>query len=202
VVEIKDTGLGMAPEVLKRLFTPFFTTKPIGAGTGLGLSICHRLVTSVGGEIIVRSAVGQGSTFRICLLAAQRAPQITTRHVTTASVATRPGRILVVDDDPAVASALARSLAKDHDVTIATRAVRRKTWMPLKPLVTCRSSSSRRRLTSHNDATRSAASWWNRSSRTAASRSCVAPALVVAAYRNHTGRCPNRSRSCAGDLPR
>jgi signal transduction histidine kinase len=74
VVEIKDTGPGMSAEVLKRLFTPFFTTKPIGVGTGLGLSICHRLVTSLGGAITVQSVVGHGSTFRIHLLAAQHAP--------------------------------------------------------------------------------------------------------------------------------
>jgi two-component system NtrC family sensor kinase len=69
-VEVRDTGQGMPPAVLARLFTPFFTTKPVGEGTGLGLSICHRIVTAYGGRIEVESQVGKGSVFRVLLPAA------------------------------------------------------------------------------------------------------------------------------------
>ncbi|HEY6722534.1 MAG TPA: ATP-binding protein, partial [Polyangiaceae bacterium] len=51
VVEVRDTGAGIAAHALPRIFDPFFTTKPIGVGTGLGLAICHRIVTALGGEM-------------------------------------------------------------------------------------------------------------------------------------------------------
>jgi two-component system, NtrC family, sensor kinase len=67
VVEISDTGKGMTPETLSKLFTPFFTTKPRGQGTGLGLSISRDIVTRHGGRITVRSELGRGSTFTLYL---------------------------------------------------------------------------------------------------------------------------------------
>ena len=73
IVEVKDTGSGMAPEVLGRIFDPFFTTKPVGVGTGLGLSICHGIITGFGGEISATSEQGKGSTFRISLPALRKA---------------------------------------------------------------------------------------------------------------------------------
>lgn len=66
-VEIRDTGSGIAPDVLGHIFDPFFTTKPAGIGTGLGLAICRRIVSEIGGEIRVETEVGMGSTFRIVL---------------------------------------------------------------------------------------------------------------------------------------
>src|SRR5262249_20794993 len=98
MVEIRDTGSGMSADVMHQLFTPFFTTKPIGVGTGLGLSICHRIVTSIGGEISVDSKLGQGSTFRVYLRATQRQPSPTLPEgVVDAPV--RRGRVLIVDDE-------------------------------------------------------------------------------------------------------
>ncbi|HEX5098540.1 MAG TPA: PAS domain S-box protein [Polyangiaceae bacterium] len=67
VLEVADTGMGIAPEVGARLFEPFFTTKPPGAGTGLGLAMCHGIVTQAGGKIAVRSEPGQGATFQVYL---------------------------------------------------------------------------------------------------------------------------------------
>jgi signal transduction histidine kinase len=57
----------MPREVLARLFTPFFTTKPAGVGSGIGLSISKRIVDSIGGRIEVESEVGRGTTFRVIL---------------------------------------------------------------------------------------------------------------------------------------
>ena len=74
-IDVSDTGSGISPEGLRRLFAPFYTTKPVGVGTGLGLSICQRLVTAMGGTIGMTSEVGRGSVFRVCLpQAAQDTP--------------------------------------------------------------------------------------------------------------------------------
>jgi PAS domain S-box-containing protein len=67
VIEIRDTGHGIPPDLLKLIFDPFFSTKPVGVGTGLGLSICHGIVTAMGGEIAVESTVGRGTCFRVRL---------------------------------------------------------------------------------------------------------------------------------------
>jgi signal transduction histidine kinase len=67
VIEVTDTGCGIAPENLERIFDPFFTTKPVGVGTGLGLPICHRIVSEFGGAMEVESEVGRGTTFRVLL---------------------------------------------------------------------------------------------------------------------------------------
>jgi signal transduction histidine kinase len=64
---VEDTGIGMSEEVMKQIFTPFFTTKDVGQGTGLGLPVVHGIVTSHGGSIQVESKVNQGTRFEIQL---------------------------------------------------------------------------------------------------------------------------------------
>jgi signal transduction histidine kinase len=71
VVEIVDTGSGILPENLPRLFTPFFSTGPIGTGSGRGLAICRRIVRELSGEIEVRSQAGNGTTVSVTIPAAQ-----------------------------------------------------------------------------------------------------------------------------------
>jgi signal transduction histidine kinase len=71
VVSVKDNGPGMAPEVVQRLFTPFFTTKGPGRGTGLGLTITRRVVQSLGGTLQVASTPGEGTEFVVRLPRAQ-----------------------------------------------------------------------------------------------------------------------------------
>ena len=66
-VSVADTGSGIAREHLDKIFSPFFTTKPLGQGTGLGLAICHGIVTSHGGEIRVESEVGVGTRVSMLL---------------------------------------------------------------------------------------------------------------------------------------
>lgn len=66
-IEVEDTGKGIPPAILNRIFEPFFTTKPIGKGTGLGLSLAYGIVQKHHGRIEVKSEVGKGSTFRVCL---------------------------------------------------------------------------------------------------------------------------------------
>ncbi|MBI4512665.1 MAG: PAS domain-containing protein [Gemmatimonadetes bacterium] len=66
-VSFIDTGCGIAPSDLPRIFEPFYTTKPAGKGTGLGLSICHGIISEHGGRIEVNSTLGVGSNFRVVL---------------------------------------------------------------------------------------------------------------------------------------
>ncbi len=120
VVEVSDTGGGIAPENLGRIFDPFFTTKPIGSGTGLGLSICHGIVKSLGGDITVESELGGGTTFRVALPVASqpRAPD----QVADVAGPPRPGRVLVIDDEPAIGRSLGLLLGGEHTVECVTSA--------------------------------------------------------------------------------
>jgi len=70
MIAVRDNGIGISPEDMKMVFTPFFTTKPVGKGTGLGLSVCYRIVAGMGGTIEASSERGVGTTFIIRLPAA------------------------------------------------------------------------------------------------------------------------------------
>jgi CheY-like chemotaxis protein len=119
VVEVSDTGCGIAAHQLGHIFEPFFTTKPIGHGTGLGLSISHGIVQSLGGFIQVESEVGAGSRFRVVIPSHRRAAgrELSAQRAAPAPVARR--RVLVVDDDRGVCEALRAALSGDHDVVLA-----------------------------------------------------------------------------------
>ncbi|MGA9477304.1 MAG: HAMP domain-containing sensor histidine kinase, partial [Desulfobacterales bacterium] len=62
-VRVSDDGSGIAPENIDKIFSPFFTTKPVGKGTGLGLSVCYGIVNNMGGDITVESVTNVGTTF-------------------------------------------------------------------------------------------------------------------------------------------
>jgi CheY-like chemotaxis protein len=123
VVDITDTGTGIPPEIRPRLFTPFFSTKPIGVGTGLGLAISHRIITQFGGTISFDTEVGKGTTFHIALPVSGGAtmPQHT-QKMWTRNPAARRGSVLVVDDEESLAQALRRFLSTEHSVTAVYRA--------------------------------------------------------------------------------
>jgi CheY-like chemotaxis protein len=118
VISVEDTGSGILPEVKARIFEPFFTTKRVGAGTGLGLSICYGIVTGLGGSIDVESTPGKGASFRVRLPASDRARSDYT-EAPPPRVATRRGRVLIVDDDANVARTFALLLKADHDVVVS-----------------------------------------------------------------------------------
>lgn len=123
VVEIADTGPGIAEEIRDRIFEPFFSTKPVGRGTGLGLSICQSLVEAMNGRIEVESTPGKGTTFRLEFPPADGESGDGDSHSEADSLASTAARgnirILLVDDDPQVLEALERRLGRVFDVDTA-----------------------------------------------------------------------------------
>jgi PAS domain S-box-containing protein len=107
---IKDTGVGIPPDVVDRIFDPFFTTRGVGKGTGLGLSLVHGIVTDLGGAIDVKSAIGEGTRFEIWL-------PVTTEVGKPAVEAVRElprGRgetVMIVDDEPTLVALAEEMLA-------------------------------------------------------------------------------------------
>jgi two-component system, NtrC family, sensor kinase len=66
-IQIRDNGMGISPENMGKIFSPFFTTKPVGKGTGLGLSVCYGIINGFGGTMEVKSELNVGTTFVISL---------------------------------------------------------------------------------------------------------------------------------------
>ncbi|MBI4542397.1 MAG: response regulator [Gemmatimonadetes bacterium] len=116
-VDVEDTGRGIPPEVLPKIFESFFTTKPVGTGTGLGLSISLGIVRDLGGDIKVRSAPGQGTTVTV-LLSADTGKQLAAREA-AAPVAAVARKLLLVDDESYILRAYGRVLGKHHEMTAA-----------------------------------------------------------------------------------
>ena len=110
---VMDTGPGIPPALQTRIFEPFFTTKPVGIGTGLGLSLCRGIIERHGGTITVSSQPGQGAIFCVELpvetivSTAPDSPELE-------RVSAVPDKsILIIDDEPSIASGLKRLLSRD-----------------------------------------------------------------------------------------
>jgi len=129
LIEVQDTGSGMATPVRDRIFEPFFTTKE-GEGMGLGLALCKTMVQEAGGTITVESEAGRGSTFRVWLPPAQHptptptppplgpplgSPSAEAGGPAAGARRRARSRLLVVDDEPLVGKTVARALG-EHDV--------------------------------------------------------------------------------------
>ncbi|TKD08388.1 response regulator [Polyangium fumosum] len=117
LVEIRDNGPGIPTEIMNRVFEPFFTTKPVGVGSGLGLSICRSIVSAHGGRIEIESEVGKGTVVRVTLLPAENVDLGGEPRSEIPKRAPVPRlTVLVVDDEPALLSAIVRQLERSHDV--------------------------------------------------------------------------------------
>ena len=120
LVEVRDTGSGIEPDLLGRLFEPFVTTKEVGKGFGLGLSICHQTVAAFGGRIEVESEVGVGSLFKVWLPVHQAELERTVPQVVSLDLTPlRGARVLVVDDEPVLRRVVKRALGRDCTVVDA-----------------------------------------------------------------------------------
>jgi signal transduction histidine kinase/CheY-like chemotaxis protein len=125
-IEVSDTGIGISPEIIDRIFEPFFSTKPVGAGTGLGLATVYGIVKQSGGYVAIESALGKGTTFSLYL------PRHTERVVSLvrregedeARDLTGAGTILLVEDEDAVRLFGARALRNKGYKVIEARSGR------------------------------------------------------------------------------
>lgn len=105
-ITVHDSGSGIANDMLPHIFDPFFTTKAVGKGTGLGLAVALSIVRKHGGDIIVDSKVGQGSSFTVCLpVSTDLTPTIEMPALDSTSTrdATSETVLLVDDDEPVLA---------------------------------------------------------------------------------------------------
>jgi CheY-like chemotaxis protein len=102
-IQVADTGVGMDQATLRKAIEPFFSTKPLGKGTGLGLSMTHGLAVQLGGLLELDSEIGQGTTATLWLPQAIK-PAGEIEAVAAPASFARTATILVVDDDPLIAT--------------------------------------------------------------------------------------------------
>jgi len=121
-ISVRDTGMGMTPKVMERIFEPYFTTKKTGEGTGLGLSVVHGIVKSHGGEISVTSKVGKGTTFHVYFPTTEGLPEPAAETVEVAPRGTE--NILFVDDENSLAEMGKHLLERlGYHVTVRTSSI-------------------------------------------------------------------------------
>jgi PAS domain S-box-containing protein len=98
-LRVSDTGTGIDPRVIDRIFEPYFTTKDKTKGTGLGLSVVHGIIRKFGGDILVSSRLGEGSVFSVYLPVMQQPVDVVTADPEGDVIPGRGERILLVDDE-------------------------------------------------------------------------------------------------------
>ena len=121
-IAVKDTGHGMTPAVLKRVFEPYFTTKEKGVGTGLGLSMVHGITKNCGGTVILESNVGKGTSIYVYLprMNSDQALKETKKGTVAQPAPTGAGRILFIDDEPELV-ALSRKILERLGYQVVTK---------------------------------------------------------------------------------
>ena len=115
---VSDTGHGMDPETLERIFDPYFTTKQVGKGSGLGLTVVHGIVRQHEGGILVHSTPGKGTSFQVFLPGIAAVPLVVSESVK--AVPQGRGRILFVDDEKAIVDMGKRMLQQLGYEVVAT----------------------------------------------------------------------------------
>jgi PAS domain S-box-containing protein len=120
VLTVRDTGHGMPPEVLTRIFEPYFTTKEQGRGTGLGLSVVHGIIQNHKGTITCMSELGRGTTFTVYLPSIEAGEEMT-EPLDEMILATGSEHVLYIDDEPDLANLADEILSRlGYEVTTKT----------------------------------------------------------------------------------
>ena len=119
-LSVRDTGHGMAPDVIERVFDPYFTTKPKDQGVGLGLAVVHGIVRKHAGGIRVHSVAGEGTTFDVYLPKAKINSGGSVKAVHFQPVPTGNETILFVDDEPAITE-MAKQILERLGYTVTAR---------------------------------------------------------------------------------
>jgi two-component system, cell cycle sensor histidine kinase and response regulator CckA len=122
ILTVGDDGPGMPPEVLERVFEPFFSTKPKGQGTGLGLSTVHGIVHQNGGDVSITSSIGLGTTVRVLMVGSSNFVPVSAADQRAEGAGSE--RILLVEDEEALREGTARLLqSRGYDVVTASDGV-------------------------------------------------------------------------------
>jgi PAS domain S-box-containing protein len=121
MLQVSDTGCGIAPEDQERIFDPFFTTKEVGKGTGLGLSTVLGIVKSHQGAVMVESAPGKGTAFRVLLPASPQAVEGATPYAPPELPRGDGEAVLIVDDEPEIVSGMRALLEKQNYRVLAAK---------------------------------------------------------------------------------
>jgi DNA-binding response OmpR family regulator len=126
VIDIADNGPGLPGQVIDRLFEPFVTTRPVGQGTGMGLALAYAIVVQQGGTLQVASEPGCGATFRIALPVERKlaTPAPTPSPGSPSAQAAVTGRVLVIDDEPAIVDLVTRLLKRNGYVVAGVQQAR------------------------------------------------------------------------------
>ena len=128
---VRDTGCGIEPTLMARIFDPYFTTKEVGQGTGMGLAIVHGIVKHHGGSISAQSALGQGASFQVYLPVREAATVLASPQ--TVSLSLGQECILFIDDESALVRMGQEYLVQPAGITqrvplVATRRISRAVW--------------------------------------------------------------------------
>ena len=110
-IEVEDTGHGISPEILSRIFDPYFSTKPKDQGSGLGLAIVQGIVSTLNGAIEVTSEVGTGTKFTVYLPVVKKEGALEGRYVEEEKLSEAPIRIMYVDDESSIVMMIKKALA-------------------------------------------------------------------------------------------
>jgi two-component system cell cycle sensor histidine kinase/response regulator CckA len=120
-IEVRDTGIGMAPELVARIFEPFFTTKDAAKGTGLGLSTVYGIVKQADGVVLVDSTPGEGTVFRVLLPQSAEVPSRAGERVDPSDLPRGTETVLLVEDEAGVRELIRDCLTRWGYVVLAAQ---------------------------------------------------------------------------------
>lgn len=118
LLTVSDTGTGMDEATVSRIFEPFFTTKELGKGTGLGLATVYGIVKQSGGQILVYSEPGQGTTFKLYFPSADHKIGLASKPVVETVAPQSHGKTLLLVEDDEIMRGLTRQLLEQHGYTV------------------------------------------------------------------------------------